>query len=901
MSEELLIPIPGPFGDNGNFLLERELGRGGMGGVYMGRDKMLDRPVAVKVMLKEYGSDPEFVEKFKREAQAVARLIHPNIAQVYSYGFSSGMPYIAMELVAGGSLDSLMKTHGKNIDIPRVMKICEQVAQALRCAADQGLVHGDVKPENILLDANGNAKLVDFGLAAMQKNTDEIWGTPYYIAPEKVKKQPVDYRADMYSLGGTLYHALTGQSPFEGDDAIAVIKARFQGAPKKPSEIRPGISKQVDFLVMKMLELDPANRYPTFEALLEDYKKVMATGLNSTQSLDEAVGSGAAAETETNETSGAPTATTKIGGKKLVMKGKKKLAMKKPGAKPVVASSAEDEKPEGDESTSQEDGVAPVLFPEGKKQNSGDDEEEDGGMAFKVVGVVLGVILTIGALIGGLVWYKVADAKARAAEEQAQVMKGIRTSRNSMAKTREAIVKFADEFDVFSEEAVKDCQKYTDELKKILAPVYSQNVLDMLKPGPTKELLDAIASTNVVVKVEPPLAPAIPPAAADGAATNAAPAKAQAQAAAPAPAEAAPAETPAAPAEAAADAAPTEEVPAAVRDMAGLWEKAYSCLAGAIRVRAAAVKIVADIDAAEQINGTDLETMRKLEAISNDVKDRYESIRASKDVENAQKAKGFIASRGKKTIEQTVRRMREEAAQKARAEAAAAEAAAEKERLENAKKEREEKVAAEIQSAKDKFELLSSGRVFAQLDWTSAKRQLTSLGDDFKTPEGEIALKNEIRKVEAMETVHKIFIRNLKDFTFAKGKKGAKSLKGATCTAVDAKEISLVRAGKTIKVSWPMFYRDYHENLNELLNKFIRRGRENGNPKLRLSEHGDALLGAALTMRLICSDDPSALGFGEQLAKETVKAYPSYFKRAKEFFPDIDFSDVAAEVAAEEI
>jgi serine/threonine-protein kinase len=263
MSEEQLISTPSVFGETGNFLLERELGKGGMGGVYMGRDKMLDRPVAVKVMLREYGSDIEFIERFKHEAQAAARLIHPNIAQVYSYGIADGMPYIAMELVAGGSLDQLMKLQPGKIDIPRVMKICEQVAQALRCSADQGLVHGDIKPENVLLDANGNAKIVDFGLAAMQKNTDEIWGTPYYIAPEKVKKEPVDYRADMYSLGGTLYHALTGVAPFEGDDAAAVVRKRFEGAPVPPSQVRPGISPQIDALILKMLALDPAERYPS--------------------------------------------------------------------------------------------------------------------------------------------------------------------------------------------------------------------------------------------------------------------------------------------------------------------------------------------------------------------------------------------------------------------------------------------------------------------------------------------------------------------------------------------------------------------------------------------------------------------------------------------------------------
>ena len=237
MSEQL-ITTPGTFGENGNFLLERQLGDGGMGGVYMGRDKMLDRPVAVKVMLKEYGEDAEFVEKFKKEAQAAARLIHPNIAQIYSYGICDGMPYIAMELVSGGSLHQLMLNTPGKTDVTRVMKICEQVAQALRCAADQGLVHGDVKPENVLLDYNGNAKLVDFGLAAMQKDTDEIWGTPYYISPEKVRKEPIDFKADMYSLGATLYHALTGVAPFEGEDSIAVVKKRFDGAPVKPSEIR---------------------------------------------------------------------------------------------------------------------------------------------------------------------------------------------------------------------------------------------------------------------------------------------------------------------------------------------------------------------------------------------------------------------------------------------------------------------------------------------------------------------------------------------------------------------------------------------------------------------------------------------------------------------------------------
>ena len=406
MSEEQLIPTPSLFGETGNFLLEREMGRGGMGGVYLGRDKMLDRPVAVKVMLKEYGDDAEFVEKFKREAQAAARLIHPNIAQIYTYGIANGMPYIAMELVAGGSLDQLMQHSGASIDITRVMKIGEQVAQALRCAADQGLVHGDVKPENILLDANGNAKLVDFGLAAMQKNTNEIWGTPYYIAPEKVKKEAVDFRADMYSLGGTLYHALTGVAPFEGDDAAAVVRKRFEGAPVPPSQIRPGISPQIDALILKMLALDPAERYPSFEALLEDFKRIMTYGLT-------------AGGTGRMPTGALPS------GHKIGLKGRKRFKMKtsttKLGSTGELSEFSEDG--EGGEGESGGTGGPRVKRrPTMTAAAKGTPDEEGGSVAGKVMGVIGITIGAIALVAGALVWYVIADRNARAAEKQAQIL-----------------------------------------------------------------------------------------------------------------------------------------------------------------------------------------------------------------------------------------------------------------------------------------------------------------------------------------------------------------------------------------------------------------------------------------------------------------------------------------------
>ena len=176
MTEKPMIQTPADFG---HFLLEKELGHGGMGGVYLARDKMLDRKVAIKVMLKELGSDPTFVERFQREAQAAARLNHPNIAQIYSFGQEQGMPYIAMELVPGGSLDKDMEANPGCLDPVRVMRIGQQLVDALALAAEQGLVHGDVKPENVLYADDGTAKLVDFGLAAMQGDSNEIWGTPY--------------------------------------------------------------------------------------------------------------------------------------------------------------------------------------------------------------------------------------------------------------------------------------------------------------------------------------------------------------------------------------------------------------------------------------------------------------------------------------------------------------------------------------------------------------------------------------------------------------------------------------------------------------------------------------------------------------------------------------------------
>jgi hypothetical protein len=259
------------------FLLLQLLGAGGMGGVYRARDESLNREVAIKVMLQSLGEDVNFVETFQREAQAAARLNHPHIAQIYSFGQWYGQPYIVMELVSGGSFDKMMATQGA-LEPAVAMHIGVQIAEGLREAAEAGLVHGDVKPENILFDQEKNAKLVDFGLAAMQSGPgNDVWGTPFYIAPEKVRRQKADFRSDIYSLGATLYHAIAGVPPFDGVDATAVVKARFDGPPKPLRDLRgAAIPEEVEAVIGRMLEIEPQMRFPTYGSLLGDMRRYLS-------------------------------------------------------------------------------------------------------------------------------------------------------------------------------------------------------------------------------------------------------------------------------------------------------------------------------------------------------------------------------------------------------------------------------------------------------------------------------------------------------------------------------------------------------------------------------------------------------------------------------------------------
>jgi serine/threonine protein kinase len=257
----------------GNFLLERQLGAGGMGAVYLGRDTTLDRTVAVKVLRPELVTDQKFMATFMREAEITASLNHPNIVQVYAFGQHESVYYLVVEYISGGSLDDKIMALGRITELEGI-EIGIAVARGLECALQQGgLIHRDIKPGNILFNANNTPKVVDFGLSLSYETTDhfngEIWGTPYYVAPEKLERQPEDFRSDLYSLGATLFHAISGRPPYEGEDPNDVAMKHLSGMVVSLKAFVPDISDQMSYAVSKAMARYPDDRYESYAAFIE--------------------------------------------------------------------------------------------------------------------------------------------------------------------------------------------------------------------------------------------------------------------------------------------------------------------------------------------------------------------------------------------------------------------------------------------------------------------------------------------------------------------------------------------------------------------------------------------------------------------------------------------------------
>jgi WD40 repeat protein len=259
-----------------------ELGRGGMGVVYKARQRALERFVAVKVLLAEEDDALDRRARFRREAEAVARLRHPNIVQVYGVGEQGGRLFFVMELAEGGNLAA--RLGGRPWAARPAAELVEALARAVQHAHEHGLVHRDLKPANIVLDGGGTPKVTDFGLVkdldgpAGRTPSGAILGTPGYMAPEQAagKAGRVGPAADVYALGALLYEALTGHPPFRGETALDTILLMLSGEPEPPSRLHPGVPRDLDAICLRCLRKAPGQRYPTAQALAEDLHRFLA-------------------------------------------------------------------------------------------------------------------------------------------------------------------------------------------------------------------------------------------------------------------------------------------------------------------------------------------------------------------------------------------------------------------------------------------------------------------------------------------------------------------------------------------------------------------------------------------------------------------------------------------------
>ena len=256
----------------GNYQLERELGQGGMGIVYLAKDSGLNRHVALKILRSDLGEDPSFSTKFLEEVEVTASLAHPNIIRVFTLGDQDGRLYLVMEHLDQPSLEDSMQTRGK-IPEKEVLEIGMGIASALQFAHEEtGLIHRDIKPGNILFGRENIPKLADFGLAAGARSAlgqqDEIWGTPYYVSPERLLREPEDIRSDIYSLGATLYHALAGRPPFDADTAEEVAKRHISDRPPPLRSLCPEAQEQTVFTLDKCLAKKKDNRWLDYRELI---------------------------------------------------------------------------------------------------------------------------------------------------------------------------------------------------------------------------------------------------------------------------------------------------------------------------------------------------------------------------------------------------------------------------------------------------------------------------------------------------------------------------------------------------------------------------------------------------------------------------------------------------------
>ena len=253
-----------------------------MGVVYKAADAQLDETVAIKTLPGDVMTrSPEDLERFKREIRLARKITHRNVLRTYDYGEAEGVYFISMEYVRGYTLNELMdEAPSRQMPARATIGIARQICRGLHAAHEQGIIHRDIKPQNVLIDAKGEVKLMDFGVARMTEAAEAmtqaglIVGTPHYMSPEQVQGKPLDPRTDVYAMGVLLYELIAGRRPFESTSLTGILTAHITEKPRPLIELRPDVGREVNAIVLKCLEKDPSARYADAGALLADLDRV---------------------------------------------------------------------------------------------------------------------------------------------------------------------------------------------------------------------------------------------------------------------------------------------------------------------------------------------------------------------------------------------------------------------------------------------------------------------------------------------------------------------------------------------------------------------------------------------------------------------------------------------------